>query len=110
MELIHAALLLHSAGKDVSEDNVRNIVDAADIEVEDAEIKALISALDGVDIDDAVQQSVNVGAPAAAQQQAEAQDADEEDEAAEDEDDEAPEDEEPAADEEEAAEGLGSLF
>ena len=51
MENIYAALLLHKAGKDVNEANVKSVVAAAGIEVDDAKIKSLIASLDGVDIE-----------------------------------------------------------
>ena len=51
MENIYAALLLHKAGKDVNEENVKSVVAAAGIEVNDTKIKSLIASLNGVDID-----------------------------------------------------------
>jgi large subunit ribosomal protein L12 len=50
MEYVYAALMLHSAGKEVSEDGVKKIVEAAGVTVDDVRIKALIAALEGVDI------------------------------------------------------------
>jgi large subunit ribosomal protein L12 len=50
MEYVYAALMLHSAGKDVNEDGVRKVVEAAGITADDVRIKALIAALEGVDI------------------------------------------------------------
>jgi large subunit ribosomal protein L12 len=54
MEYIYAALLLHKAGKPVKEDSVKAVLTAAGIAVDDARIKALVAALDGVDIEDAI--------------------------------------------------------
>jgi large subunit ribosomal protein L12 len=50
MENIYAALLLHKAGKDVNEENVKSVVVAAGIEVDESQIKSLIASLKGVDI------------------------------------------------------------
>lgn len=101
MELVYAALTLHEAGKEVNEDNLEAIVDAADLDVEDSEIKALVAALEDVDIEEAMETAVAAGAapaPAAdagaAEEEAEEEEEEEEDEASED----------------EAAEGLGDLF
>ncbi len=51
MENIYAALLLHKAGKDVNEENVKSVVAAAGVEVDESKIKSLIASLDGVDIE-----------------------------------------------------------
>ena len=41
MEYIYAAMILHSADKDINEENVKSIIEAAGIEADDARIKAL---------------------------------------------------------------------
>ena len=102
MELVYAALTLHEAGKEVNEDNLEAIVDAADLDVEDSEIAALVAALEDVDIEEAMETAVASGgaAPAPAAEDS----AEEEEEEAEE------EEEEDDSSEEEAAEGLGSMF
>jgi len=50
MENIYAALLLHKAGKDVNEENMKSVIAAAGIEVDESQIKSLIASLNGVDI------------------------------------------------------------
>ncbi len=50
MEYVYAALLLHSAGKDVNEDGIKKIVEAAGVAADEVRIKALVAALEGVDI------------------------------------------------------------
>lgn len=65
MEYIYAALLLHNAGKDITEESVKNVLDAAGIEVNDARVKALVAALEDVDIEEAMSQAA-FAAPAAA--------------------------------------------
>jgi len=100
MNLVHAALLLHSAGKELNEENVKKIADATGEKVEDAQVKALVAALDGVDIEEAISKAV--AAPAAAPAPQEGGDkAEEKEEVTE-------EAQEKKA--EEAAAGLGSLF
>lgn len=72
MEYIYAALLLHKAGKPIKEESVKAVLTAAGIAVDDARIKALVAALDGVNIDEAISKAaaapvaVAVAAPAAA--------------------------------------------
>lgn len=50
MQNIYAALLLHKAGKEVNEDNLKKVVAAAGVDVDESQIKSLIASLDGVDI------------------------------------------------------------
>jgi len=50
MENIYAALLLHKAGKEISEDFVKKVVAAAGGEVDESKIKSLVASLKGVDI------------------------------------------------------------
>ncbi|NYT05691.1 MAG: 50S ribosomal protein P1 [Methanomicrobiales archaeon] len=102
MEYIYAALLLHNAGKDVTEDAVKAVLAAAGIAVDDARVKALVAALDGVNIEEAISKAAAApvavaAAPAAAAAPAEA--------AAEEE-----EEEEEKEDEEGGMAGLGALF
>ena len=67
MENIYAALLLHKAGKDVNEENIKKVVAAAGIEVDESKIKSLIASLNGVDIDKELESaSVMSSAPASA--------------------------------------------
>lgn len=101
MEYIYAAMILHSADKDINEENVKSIIEAAGIEADDARVKALIAALEDVDIEEAIATTAMAAAPAAATEAAPA---------AEEEAEEAEEEEEEEAAEEEAAAGLGALF
>ncbi len=66
MEYIYAAMLLHKAGKEIKEDTVKKVLDAAGVKVDDAKIKALIAALDGVNIEEAIKKAAIVPAAAAA--------------------------------------------
>jgi len=54
MEYIYAALLLHKAGKKVDENGVKAVLTAAGVAANESRIKALIAALDGVDIEEAI--------------------------------------------------------
>lgn len=102
MEYIYAAMLLHKAGQKIEEASVTKVLEAAGVKVDAARVKALVAALDGVDIEKAIEQTV-VAAPAAA---APAGDAPAE--AKEEKKEEKKEDE--GNKEEEAAAGLGALF
>ena len=103
MEYVYAALLLHSAGKSVTEEGIRNIVAASGVDADDVRIKALVAALEGVDITAVLSQAAAVpvaaaAAPVAAATAAAAPAAKEEEE------------ESKEAAEESGVEGLGALF
>ncbi|MDO8871009.1 MAG: 50S ribosomal protein P1 [Methanobacteriales archaeon HGW-Methanobacteriales-1] len=99
MEYIYAAMLLHTTGEEINEGNVKKVLESAGAESDDARIKALIAALEDVDIEEAMEKTaVAAAAPVAAAPVAEA--------AAEEEEEEEDEEEQ----EEEAAAGLGALF
>jgi len=98
MEYVYAALLLHKAGKKVDEASVKKVLEAAGVSVESAQVKALVAALDGVNIDEVIKQAP-VAMQAPAQEQAK-QAASEEKK----------EEEKPEEKPEAAAEGLGALF
>ena len=65
MEYIYAALLLHNAGKAISEEAITAVLQAAGVEVNEARAKSLVAALDGVDIEEAIAKAA-FAAPAAA--------------------------------------------
>ncbi|MBT4539100.1 50S ribosomal protein P1 [Candidatus Woesearchaeota archaeon] len=65
MEYIYAAMLLHKAGKELTEDTVKSVLTAAGVAVDEARVKALIAALQGVNIDEAIKKAA-VAAPVAA--------------------------------------------
>ncbi|MEM2124348.1 MAG: 50S ribosomal protein P1, partial [Methanolinea sp.] len=54
MEYIYAALLLHKAGKEIKEENVKAVLSAAGIAVDDARVKAMVAALEGINIEEAI--------------------------------------------------------
>jgi large subunit ribosomal protein L12 len=105
MEYIYAALLLHNAGKDVTEDAITGILQAADVDVDATRVKALVASLEGVDIQEAIEKSAFAAPAAGAAAGAPAAVAEEAPAAAEEA---AAEAEEEA--EESGMEGLGALF
>jgi large subunit ribosomal protein L12 len=66
MEYVYAALLLHSAGKTVNEDGIKKVVEAAGVAPDEVRIKALVAALEGVDIAAVLSQAAAVPVAAAA--------------------------------------------
>ncbi len=67
MEYIYASLLLHHAGKPINEENLRKVLEAAGINVDEVRVKALVAALKEVNIDEAIKSAaVPAAAPAAA--------------------------------------------
>ncbi len=53
-------MLLHSAHKEINEDNIKKVLEGAGIEANDARIKSLVSALEDVDIDKAIESVATV--------------------------------------------------
>ncbi len=105
MQYIYAALLLNSAGKEITEDAVTAVLKSAGVETDEARVKALVATLEGVDIEEAISKSVSLApaAPAVAAEAAAAPKAEgaEKEEAAK---------EEEEKKEEESLAGLGALF
>ncbi len=101
MEYIYTALLLHSTGKKISEENVKKVLTASGAKADDAKVKALVSSLEGVKIEEVIKQAAVPAAPVATAPAAK-------EEKAEGKKEESPEDEAKKA--EEAAGGLASLF
>jgi large subunit ribosomal protein L12 len=102
MEYVYAAMMLHSAEKDIDEKSVGAVLKAAGVKADDARVKALVASLASVDIGEAMSQAI--AAPAAAAPAAASAGGSD-----------APAAEEAAAEEEEeddgaGFEGLGSLF
>lgn len=106
MEYIYAAMLLHEAETEINEENVTAILEAAGADVAETRVKALVAALEDVDLAGAIASAAAMPAAAAAPASGDGDDdADsDESEAAEEAADEDEEEEEPSG------EGLGSLF
>ncbi|MBI5229005.1 50S ribosomal protein P1 [Candidatus Micrarchaeota archaeon] len=66
MEYIYGALLLHYAKQPVNEESMKKVLSSAGIAVDENKVKALISALEGVNINEALKQAAiaPVAAPA----------------------------------------------
>ncbi|MGD0818245.1 MAG: 50S ribosomal protein P1 [Methanomassiliicoccales archaeon] len=99
MEYIYSALVLHAAGKSITEEGVSAVLKGAGIEADAAKVKALTASLEGVNIDEAIASAMIAAAPAAAAPAGAAPAAKKEEKP-----------EEPAVTEEEAAAGLSALF
>ncbi|MCW7069066.1 MAG: 50S ribosomal protein P1 [Methanophagales archaeon] len=113
MEYIYAALLLHNSGKEITEERISAIMEAAGIEADMGRIKGLVSALNGVNIDEAISQAQPAYAPVTAvpQAPAEAPAGKEEEKGREEEkEEEKKSKEEEEKKEETGMEGLASLF
>ncbi|GBC73950.1 hypothetical protein HRbin04_01360 [archaeon HR04] len=66
MEYVYAALLLHKTGQKIDEDSIKNVVKAAGVEPDEVKVKALVSALAEINIDEALKSTPLVAAPSAA--------------------------------------------
>ncbi|MDR2700238.1 MAG: 50S ribosomal protein P1 [Nitrososphaerota archaeon] len=103
MENIYAAMLLHKAGKEITEASVTSVLTAVGITVDAVQVKALVASLSEVNIDEAIKavptMMAAVPAPAAGGETKAAAPVDEKKKAEED-----------KAKEDAALEGLGALF
>jgi len=99
MEYMYAAMLLHSAGKKITEEAITGTLTAAGLKPDTTRVKALVAALADINIDEALKAPVFTAgaAPAAAPAAAEEEAAPEEE----------PKEEKK---EEEDLQGLGALF
>lgn len=108
MEYVHAAILLHRAGKPLNEKNLTKVLSAAGIKADPIRVKALVASLAEVDIEEAIKSqpaSMMVApAPAAAPTPAPGE------KPAEGKKEKKKKDEEEKEKEEAAIEGLGALF
>lgn len=104
MEYIYSAMLLHSAGKEINEANVKKVLEAAGVKADAGRIKALTASLDGVNIEETIKNAaVPVAAAPAAAPVGEASGDKKEDKKKK-------EEKKEEVSEEEAAAGLGALF
>lgn len=109
MEYVYAALILNETGEEINEDNITAVLEAAGVDVEESRVKALVAALEDVDIEDAIETAAAApAAGAAGAAPAAGAEGDEEEEVEAAEEEEAADEEE--EDEEASGEGLGELF
>ncbi|MBS3149640.1 50S ribosomal protein P1 [Candidatus Woesearchaeota archaeon] len=94
MELIYASMLLHKVGQQVNEENLKKVINATGARVEESKVKAVVAALEGVNIDEVLKEAAiqPIAAPAKTEEKPK----------------EAKKDEK--KDEAQAAAGLGALF
>jgi len=104
MEYVYGALLLHSVGKEINEENLKKVMKATGAKVDDAMIKAVVSSLKDVDINEAIKSA----SPIMTQPVVTQAEQKPEEKAEEKKEEKKAEEEEKA--EEEAAAGLASLF
>ncbi len=103
MEYLHAAILLHNAGKPVNEENLAKVLTAAGVKTDPVRVKALVASLAEVNIDEALKSApafMPASVAPAEAPTAEAKPAEEKKK----------KEEEEKKKEEEAIEGLGALF
>ena len=114
MEYVYAALILNESGDEINEDNLTDVLEAAGVSVEESRVKALVAALEDVDIEEAVEQAAAAPVPASGGAAAPAEGGDDEpdhDEPSEEEVAEAEaDDDDDDEDEDAGGEGLGELF
>lgn len=96
---MYAAMLLHRAGKEITEGAVENILTVAGIQSDAVRVKALIAALADIDIDEALKTPVLTAAPASVAPIAEEEKVEEK-----------PKEEEKKEEAEEELQGLSALF
>jgi large subunit ribosomal protein L12 len=101
MEYVYAALLLHKLNKDITEDNVKNVIKATGASPDEVKVKALVAALSEVNIEESLKATpMAMAVPATAAADAGAAQAKDENK----------EEKKDEKKEEEALEGLSSLF
>ncbi len=99
MEYVYAAMILHELGKEINEQAVKKVLEAAGASVDESRVKALVAALEEVDIEQALETAVMAAAaPSAPTSASGAEEKAEEKK------------EEPEEEEEEEDLGLGALF
>ena len=107
MEYIYASLALHAAGKNINEENLKKMLEAVGIQVDEVRLKAVVAALSEINIDEVIKAATAMPvAPAAAP----AAPAEEKKEEKKEEEKEEEEKKEETVSEEQLAAGLESLF
>ena len=118
MEYVYAALILHETDEEINEENLTDVLEAGGVDVEQSRVKALVAALEDVDVEEAIETAAAVpaggggGAAAGGATEAEAEADEAPAEEAHGDEDEAADDEEADDDDggSDGGEGLGELF
>ena len=92
MEYIYAALLLHKLGKEITETNLKKVIEATGTQLDEAKIKSIVASLKDVNIEKVLSEAQVVQSSAQSQKQ------------------EVKEEKKEKEKPEEAAEGLAALF
>ena len=66
MEYVYAAMILHSAKKELNEANVKKVLEAAGATVDDSRVKALVASLKDINIEEAIAKAAVAATPVAA--------------------------------------------
>ena len=101
MEYVYAAMLLHKAGKEISEVSVSKVLKAAGIAADNVRVKAIVASLSEVDIEEAIKSAPTMQVAPATTQTTEKEEKPKKEQKK-------PEDEKEKEDA--ALEGLGALF
>ena len=64
MEYIYAVLLLRKLGKEITEENLKKVIESTGTEADEAKIKTLIASLKNVDIEKELETATIAVAPA----------------------------------------------
>ncbi|MEM0480803.1 MAG: 50S ribosomal protein P1 [Candidatus Aenigmatarchaeota archaeon] len=99
MEYVYAALMLYEAKKEITEENLRKVLEAAGIVVDEAKIKSLVESLKNINIEEVIKSATSQPIQVAVAPQAKTEEKKEETKK-----------EEEKKREEEAVAGLGALF
>ena len=102
---IHAALALYYAGQEINEDNLKKVIEALGLQVDEAKVKMLVASLGEINLEEVIKQAV--AAPVAAAAAAPTAAPQEEAKAKEEKKEEEEEEKEQEVD---ISEGLGGLF
>ncbi len=104
MQYVYGAMLLHAAGKPIDEKGVTSVLTAAGAQADPAQVKALLAALEGVNVSEVLAKAETMSVAAAPAAPAASEKKDDKKEAKKE------EKEEKGVTEEEAAAGLSALF
>jgi large subunit ribosomal protein L12 len=66
---VYGALMLHNAGQQVTEESLKKVIHSAGANVDEGKVKALVSALEGQNIDELIKQTAVVSAAPAAKEE-----------------------------------------
>ena len=61
---MYAAVLLNKTGQEVNEENLKKVISATGVEVDEAKVKVLVTSLKGVNIDEKLANASIAAAPA----------------------------------------------